>query len=123
MHKADPSWNAELSIATGELRKADGTTEVVEAFPPAWKMPEDHPLVQKSLRAVRSVGLKPMLTKYDFCTNGSYSAGVAGIPTIGFGPGKETTAHIVNEYVELAELEKACDGYVAIVQRLLAFAS
>lgn len=119
VREVDPTWSAELSIASGELRKTDGISEAVEAFPPAWKMPEDHPLVQKALQAVQSVGLEPMVTKYDFCTNGSYSAGVAGIPTVGFGPGKETTAHIVDEYLELAELEQACDGYVAIVQQLL----
>ncbi len=116
--QSDPAWSAEVSIAAGELLKVDGTHEIVEAFPLAWKIPEDHPLVVKALEATRSVGLKPVVTKYDFCTNGSYSAGVAGIPTIGFGPGKETTAHIVDEYVEIAQLVKACEGYVAIVQHL-----
>jgi acetylornithine deacetylase len=37
-----------------------------------------------------------------------------------FGPGSIHTAHTANEFVELAELEKAVDGYVAIARELLA---
>jgi len=116
----DPQFAADFQIASGELITAQGCKEIVEAFPPAWKTSEDHPLVQKALSALRAVGQSPKITKYDFCTNGSYSAGIAGVPTIGFGPGKETTAHIVDEFIELGELEQACKGYLAIVQRLLA---
>ena len=117
--KEDADFDVNFCIASGKLQTTDGKTEVVEAFPPAWKLPEKHELVQKSRLVLESIGLKPKITEYGFCTNGSYSAGVAGIPTIGFGPGKERTAHLIDEFVEIGEMERACAGYVAIVKELL----
>jgi putative selenium metabolism hydrolase len=114
LQKADPAFCAAFQIAPAAVRARDGREEIVEPFPPAWKFPEDHPLVQRALAALRGIGQDPALTKYGFCTNGSYSAGVAGIPTLGYGPGAENGAHVVDEYVEISELEKAAAGYVAI---------
>jgi acetylornithine deacetylase len=37
-----------------------------------------------------------------------------------FGPGSIHTAHTANEFVEIGELRKAVDGYVAIARELLA---
>jgi len=120
LHAADPTFEASLSLASGEIQLQSGGSERVEALPPAWELDEAHPLVRQAHQALQTLGMTPAITKYDFCTNGSYSAGIAGIPTIGFGPGKETTAHIVDEYVEIAELKQACAGYEAIVRALLA---
>ncbi len=110
---------AEVSIAYDTLVTTDGRVEEVKSCPPAWKLNEQHPLVQSSLKALTAIGLAPIITRYDFCTNGSYSAGIAGIPTIGFGPGKESTAHTVDEHITLDELEKASEGYVAIAKELM----
>jgi acetylornithine deacetylase/succinyl-diaminopimelate desuccinylase-like protein len=65
------------------------------------------------------MNLSPKISSYQFCTNGSYSAGVAGIPTIGFGPSYEHMAHIVDEYVEIDQLIQAADGYYSIAKSLL----
>ncbi len=116
----DADFQAELSIAGGELTTRDGRVEVVEPFPPAWKLEEGHPLVQRSLAALRGIGQRPAVTKYGFCTNGSYSAGEAGIPTIGYGPGAEDGAHVADERVAVEELERACAGYAAIARAMLA---
>jgi len=42
-----------------------------------------------------------------------------GIPTIGFGPGDESIAHRVDEYIEIDQLVSAARGYAAIATRLL----
>ncbi|MDR2137564.1 MAG: YgeY family selenium metabolism-linked hydrolase, partial [Synergistaceae bacterium] len=60
----------------------------------------------------------PELSHYAFCTNGSYYAGKAGIPTVGYGGSMENLAHIVDEYIEIEQLVKACEGYCGIVKRL-----
>jgi len=114
----DPDFRATAEIAQGTLVTASGRQESVVAFPPAWKLPADHPLVQKAQAALLSIGLRPQITKYDFCTNGSYSASVARIPTIGFGPGTEAGAHITDESVATEELALASAGYVAICREL-----
>ena len=87
-------------------------------FPP-WELAEDHALVQSALRALRSTGLEPSMASYQFCTNAAYCAGRAGIPTIGFGPSHEALAHVVDEYIEVEQLLRACIGYRAIAAEVL----
>lgn len=90
-----------------------------ERFFPAWVLPPEHPLVAGALAALQQSGLTPDVTKYSFCTNGSYSAGIAGIPTIGFGPGAEDGAHVRNENLEILQVKQAAVGYQAIAAKFL----
>ncbi len=83
-----------------------------------WETPEESPLVERAAEAVRRIHPESRLSSYQFCTNAAYSAGEAGIPTIGFGPSRESLAHMVDEYVEIQQLRKACQGYRAICEAL-----
>ena len=87
-----------------------------EKFFPAWLFSETHPFVQSALYGLQSAGLKPGIGAYHFCTNATYSAGIAGIPTIGFGIGREEDAHIVDESVAIDDLLIAALGYQGIIQ-------
>jgi acetylornithine deacetylase/succinyl-diaminopimelate desuccinylase-like protein len=60
------------------------------------------------------------LSAYRFCTNAAYSAGVAGVPTIGFGPGEESDAHMIDERLMVADLLSAANGYRGIIDAILA---
>ncbi len=84
-----------------------------------WELPETHELVQQSLAALGSIGQRPGLRSYQFCTNGAHSAGCAGIPTIGYGPSREDQAHVTDEYVEVDQLLEASSGYQAIARTML----
>jgi putative selenium metabolism hydrolase len=87
---------------------------------PAWVMPEDHPLIRRASRAIeRSLGYRPQTGRWNFSTDGAYSMGMAGIPTIGFGPGEEKYAHTVDDQVPIADLIRAARGYAAIAAELL----
>ena len=79
-----------------------------------WRIDPEHPLVQTCLEAVTIAGAAPELGVWGFCTNGSESAR-RGIPTIGFGPGRESDAHIEDESVSVTEIQTA-----AVVYRHLA---
>ncbi|NLO68253.1 MAG: M20/M25/M40 family metallo-hydrolase, partial [Bacteroidales bacterium] len=68
---------------------------------------------------LRNSGLTTQLSHYSFCTNGSHYAGEKGIPTLGFGPSRESLAHTQNEYIELDQLARAVDGYLAIMKAFL----
>ena len=108
-----------VEFAEQELVTYTGESIGGRRFYPAWLMDVDHPIVQKSLRALRNMNLSPKISSYQFCTNGSYSAGIARVPTIGFGPSYEHMAHIVDEYIEINQLIDAADGYYAIAKSLL----
>jgi acetylornithine deacetylase/succinyl-diaminopimelate desuccinylase-like protein len=88
-------------------------------FFPAWVLPEAHPFTQAALAGLRAAGLKPGLRAYRFCTNAAYSAGLAGVPTLGFGPAAEGDAHVVDERLALAELHRAAAGYLGIISAVL----
>jgi putative selenium metabolism hydrolase len=87
----------------------------VDKYFPAWALAESHPLVQAGIQARRLIGLDEAPTgKWDFSTNGTYWAGKAGIPSIGFGPGDERLAHAAGEFVPLAEVVKATEFYAVL---------
>jgi acetylornithine deacetylase/succinyl-diaminopimelate desuccinylase-like protein len=87
---------------------------------PAWVMAEDHPLMQAVARAVKqTLGYKPRLGKWDFSTDGVYTMGVAGIPTVGFGPGEERYLHTVDDQIRLADVVKAARVYAQLAVEVL----
>ena len=87
----------------------------VDKYVPAWAIPEDHALVQAGLETRRLLGLEDAPAgKWSFSTNGIYWAGKAGIPSIGFGPGDEVTAHTVQDSVKLDDVVKAAEFYALV---------
>lgn len=119
MSAEDPSLQAQASYASGRERCYTGEWIEEQRFFPGWLFEEDAPFVQKALAGLRQAGLSPELTHYSFCTNGSHYAGEAGIPTIGFGPSRESLAHTIDEHIEVEQLLGAARGYYAIIQSLL----
>jgi putative selenium metabolism hydrolase len=90
-------------------------------FFPAWAMPQDHPLVQVVVRCVReTLGYRPRLGRWAFSTDGVYTAGVANIPNVGFGPGEEHYAHTQDEQIRLNDVVDAVRVYARIAVELLA---
>lgn len=83
----------------------------VSKFYPAWLLDESHPMVQAGQDTVETLWEKRKLDTWDFSTNGTYWAGKAGIPSIGFGPGDEKFAHTILEQVPLNEVVDATAFY------------
>ena len=87
----------------------------VDKYFPAWALDEDHALVQAGQLAREQIGLPAAPSgKWNFSTNGIYWAGKAGIPSIGFGPGDEETAHTVRDSVSLEDMVKATEFYAIL---------
>jgi putative selenium metabolism hydrolase len=87
---------------------------------PAWVTPEDSPLVQATVRSVReTLGYRPRLGCWGFSTDGTYTAGVANIPTVGFGPGEERYAHTQDEQIRLNDVVDAARVYARLAVELL----
>jgi putative selenium metabolism hydrolase len=108
-----------VRIAEDDFESYSGTRLVAPNFAAAWFFEETEPIVSRALGGLSDAGIDAGLGHYAFCTNGSGTAGRLGIPTIGFGPGDEELAHRVDEYIEIADLERGARGYAAIALALL----
>lgn len=87
----------------------------VEKYYPSWTIEEDHPVLLRAKRTFEMLfGRKCEPSRWTFSTNGVATAGIFGIPTIGFGPGDERFAHAPNERCEIAHLEAAVAFYAAL---------
>jgi putative selenium metabolism hydrolase len=87
----------------------------VDKYFPAWALEAEHPLVKAGQEARVKIGLKDAPSgKWNFSTNGIYWAGKAGIPSIGFGPGDEETAHTVRDSVPLDDMVKSTEFYAVV---------
>jgi len=87
----------------------------VDKYFPAWAFEENHPLVVAGQKTRQAIGLPEAPSgKWNFSTNGIYWAGKAGIPSIGFGPGDEVTAHTTEDSVSLEDVVKATEFYALL---------
>lgn len=98
---------------------AHGRSYSVPEFAAAWYTDPGSVPVQASLAGLADAGIPPVTATYGFCTNGSLTAGLRAIPTVGFGIGREQEAHMVDEFVKLENLYRGANGYTAIADRLL----
>ncbi len=87
----------------------------VDKYFPAWALDEGHELVQAGQQVRQLIGLpQAPAGKWNFSTNGTYWMGKANIPSIGFGPGDEVTAHTRQDSVSLDDMVKAAEFYALL---------
>lgn len=108
----------EVGLVEASFTTWTGATLLGPEYAAAWWTDEDSDLVRAAADALTGAGIDATPTHYKFCTNGSLTSGVLGIPTIGFGVGVEAMAHQVDEHVTLDSLLTGAVGYGALVRRL-----
>jgi putative selenium metabolism hydrolase len=88
---------------------------------PTWLMAEDHRAVQAAVRAAtRVLSGPPRVGKWGFSTNGVATAGLFGVPTVGFGPGNELHAHTPDDQCPITHLTAAAAFYAAFPREFAA---
>jgi len=111
---------AEVEVTEYQATSYTGYASHAREFYPAWVMAEDHPLITATVRAVRAqLKRRPQVGRWNFSTEGVYTAGVAGIPSVGFGPGDPRCAHTADEHVRLADVHAAAEVYARLAIELL----
>jgi putative selenium metabolism hydrolase len=112
---------AEVAITEYDVESYTGYTCHGRSCYLPWVMADDHPLVIAAVQAVRAqTRRRPAVGRWDFSTEGVYTAGVAGIPTVGFGPGNPRRSHTADEHVRLADVYTAAEVYARLAAELLA---
>lgn len=114
LHEEDPSFKASAYYSAGKELCYTGETIAADRFFPAWKEDKDDPFVQSIYNEIKRMGYAPKLTGYSFCTNGSHYGGEAGIFCIGIGPGREDSAHTIDECIPIKDLYAIADYYTAV---------
>jgi putative selenium metabolism hydrolase len=109
----------EATIGIGEYRAYTGAVLRCDKFFPAWQYDEADAYVAKALSGLHAAGIPAKTSSYRFCTNAAYSAGLAGVPTIGFGPATEADAHVIDEKLQITDLVAVATGYQAIIDAVL----
>lgn len=111
----------EVRIASVSQRTYTGFERSREMFSPGFLMDPEHPAIQAAARAVgrRDAPEQPArIRPWRFATDGGWSCGVHGIPTVGFAPGEEHYAHTNRERIEVEELRWALERYPLLVDAL-----
>jgi len=90
-----PELDCHLYLA--EFETYPGRRYSVPEFAAAWYTDPGSAPVRAALAGLEAAGLPAVTATYGFCTNGSLTAGLRGIPTIGYGVGREQEAHVVDE--------------------------
>jgi putative selenium metabolism hydrolase len=113
-----PELDVHMYVA--EFETFNGRRYSVAEYAPAWLTDPDSELVKACVAGLRAAGLNAEKSTYGFCTNGSLTAGLRGVTTLGYGIGREEVAHTVDEFVELDKLYAGTLGYAQVVGSLLA---
>ena len=121
-----PGLSVSVRMATEQQRTYTGLQEDRNLMTPGFLMESDHPVVLAAAAAVGRRGdssVPATVRPWAFATDGGWSSGVFGIPTIGFAPGEERFAHTNRERLDVEEARWAFDRYPALitaVQQVLA---
>lgn len=107
----------EIRMAKEHQEAFTGRGEYRDLFTPGFLMDAGDPVIRAAARAVgRKDGSGPAVVRpWTFATDGGWSAGVFGIPTLGFAPGEERYAHTNRERLELGEAEWAFSKHPELI--------
>ncbi len=110
----------EVRAAREHQRTYTGLASHRSIITPGFLMDTGHPVVQAAARAAgKKTGAGPATARpWRFATDGGWSCGVFGIPTVGFAPGEEGFAHTNRERLDLEEARWAYDRYPGIISAM-----
>lgn len=91
-----------LRVKDPSLKVEADALDWVKAFP--MNVSKDEPIVQSISKSLKTIGMKPEITKLSYWTDASSFVNLANIPTVVFGPGDIRQAHSATEHIEVDEL-------------------
>ena len=110
--------SVQVRTATERQRAYTGAEEERRIYSPGFLMDAADPIVTAAARAVgtrNGAGAPARVRPWTFATDGGWTRGVRGIPTIGFAPGEERYAHTNTERLDLEEARWGYGRYLELV--------
>jgi succinyl-diaminopimelate desuccinylase len=117
-HTVEPDIRAEVVLCTQTVRTYTGCEHDVSHDLGPFLTALEAPVLRLAHETLEQAMARPVETGvWAFCTDGGRIA-AAGVPCLGFGPGDEAMAHVLDERLSLDQLVEATAGYVALGQCL-----
>ena len=108
---------AEVQVLEYGIPSYTGLSYPTKKYYPTWIMEKNHPILNKAETVYKKLfNTNPVVDKWTFSTNGVATAGMFGIPTIGFGPANEIYAHSPQDQCPIDHLTKAMMFYVGLIR-------
>jgi len=115
--KSYKKHQAKVKVLDYDIPSYTGLSYPTKKYYPTWAMDEQHPAVIKADSVYKKLfHREPVIDKWTFSTNGVATAGMFGIPTIGFGPANEIYAHSPQDQCPIEHLTKAMMFYVGLIK-------
>lgn len=115
---AEDGVRAEVRLRTRVVRAYTGLEQPLASTMPACRLAEDAPEWRAARRAVEEALGRPVDTGlWQFATDGGHLH-AAGVPCIGFGPGEEEMAHVVDERASIDQMVEATAAYMGLALAL-----
>ena len=116
-----PGSTGAVGVVQDAMISYNGFSLTLPSVFPAYALVPDHWAVRAGEAALAEALGRPVeaASLWRFATDGGH-LNAAGIPPIGFGPGREEDCHIANERISLAQLEEALIGNAALTLALTA---
>ncbi len=119
IQRKDKEFRATAEARVFTEKTYTGYEKTVKKYHPPWKTDINNKFVQKTFKALKSIGQNPAEKYWKFGTDGSMSAGIHSIPTIGYSGAVEKWAHQPKEQVNIDEMLKTFEGHIAIICELM----
>ncbi|MDR0600084.1 MAG: M20/M25/M40 family metallo-hydrolase [Treponema sp.] len=119
LRAADPDFKAAAVPRSYREKTWTGYEREVIKYHPPWNTDPDLPIVKKALAGLEKTGQNPQRLFWKFGTDGSMTAALHHIPTIGYSHGGIEWAHQPQERVSLTEMCKTVEGTFAMAAEVL----
>ena len=108
---------AQIRVLEYKTPSYTGLSYPTKKYYPTWTIDKNHHFLQNAEIVYKNLFCKdPIIDKWTFSTNGVATAGMFGIPTIGFGPANEIYAHSPLDQCPIDHLTKAMMFYAGMIK-------
>lgn len=109
----------EVRYTEERQRTWTGKEATREMFGAGFLLDREHPVTQAAVEAITAVtGERAGVRPWQFATDGRWTCGEHGIPTLGYAPGEERHAHTSTERLELEAARRSYRAYPALIRAL-----